>query len=121
MYRVGDDALARMEGVGAFGGNRLGRVAGQNRLGLCGANLQSREVFDGAGPGELGIIKGGVVMNDCGKPGDRRYKKNNVPQRGGENGALGNAALDPAIAEVIAAEEFSGGEGAGEERADAAG
>src|SRR6266436_6466392 len=120
MHRIGDDALARMEGVGAFGGNRLGRVAAQNRLGLCRGNFESREVLDGAGPSELGIIKDGVAMNDCGEPGDRRYKKNDVPQRSGEDGAFGNAALDPAIAEIVAGEKFSGGKGAGEESADAA-
>ena len=43
-----------------------------------------------------------------------------MPQRGGEDGTLGDAALDPAIAEVIACEKFSGGERAGEKGADAA-
>ena len=44
-----------------------------------------------------------------------------MPESCGEDGALGNAALDPAIAEVVAAEKFSDAARAGEKCAQVAG
>jgi len=44
-----------------------------------------------------------------------------VPERGGQHGALGDAALDPAIAKVVAGEKFSDVVGAGKKCAQAAG
>jgi len=43
-----------------------------------------------------------------------------MPEAGGDNGAAGNATLDPTILEKAAAEKFSWGGGTGNQRADAA-
>jgi len=120
MHRIGEDVLAGMEGVRAFRRKRLGRVAVVRGLGSGGVDFESGKIFDRAGPSELGIVEGGVVTNDGGKQRERRDKKHDVPQGSGEEGALGNASLDPAIAEIIAGEKFSGCERAGEKRAEAA-
>ena len=120
MHGIGDDALFGMKCVGARRWKRLVRIAVRDGLGLRGGDFERREIFNRSGPRELGIVKSGVVVDDGGKPGDRRYKKNDVPQGGSENSTLGNATLDPAIAEVVTAEKFSGRERTGNKRAEAA-
>src|SRR5271166_4872278 len=71
MDGIGDDGLAGMEGVGTFPGKRLGWIAVREKLGLGGADFEFGEVFDGAGPGELRIVEGGVVANGSGKQRER--------------------------------------------------
>ena len=121
MHRIGSDVLAGMEGVGASRGKRLGRVAVRDGLGFGGVDFESWEIFDRARPSELGIVEGRVVTNGGGKQRERRDNKYQVPQGSGEDGTLGNAPLDPAIAEVVAGEKFSGSERAGKKRSEAAG
>ena len=121
MHRIGEDVLAGMEGVGASRGKRLGRLAVRDGLGSGDVDFESWEIFDRAGPSELGIVEGGVVRNGGGKQRERRDKKYDVPQGSGEDGALGNASLNPAIAEIIAGKKFSSCERAGKKRAEAAG
>ena len=80
---VGDDVLARVEGVGAFGPQWLGGIAVREGFGSGGANFERGEIFDGAGPGEFGVVEGGVAVNGGGEPGDWRDEKDEVPEGGG--------------------------------------
>src|SRR5271168_1046977 len=120
MYGIGDDALPRMKRVGALWRKRLRRIGMRGRLRFRCANLESREVLDGAGPGKLRVVEGRVVAKGCGQQRERRHEKDNVPQRGGKYGALRYASFYPTIAEVVAGEKFSRCERPGEENADAA-
>ena len=67
MHGVGNDALAGMEGVGAFGREWLVWIAVRDGPGFRGANFEGREIFNGAGPRELGIVESGVVANGRGE------------------------------------------------------
>src|SRR6266699_1166844 len=91
MYGIGENALARMEGIGAFRWKRLGGLAARACFGF--RTLHQRKIFDRAGPGELRVLEGGKVARGCGEPRGRHNDKNDVPEGSGNNGAAWNAAL----------------------------
>jgi len=117
---IGNDALARMEGVGAFGGKRLFRFAARRGFGFGSFHFHQRKIGDWAGPGELGVIEF-VKMSRCaGEPRGRHDEKNDMPQRGSKDRAAGNAALNPALLEEAAVEKVLGDAGPGQNGSDAA-
>jgi len=67
MDGIGDDGLSRMKSVGAFARQRFAGIGVRSQLGLCGGDLKRGEIFDGAGPGELRVVEGGIVANDGGQ------------------------------------------------------
>src|SRR5438046_9925816 len=85
---IGYDALARMESVGAFWRKRLSRFAARRGFGFRSFHFHQREIGDGAGPRELGLIEF-VKMNRCAEePRGRRAEKNDVRHaRGSDRGA----------------------------------
>src|SRR5439155_2727250 len=94
---IGNDALARMESVGAFWRKRLSRFAARRGFGFRSFHFHQREIGDGAGPRELGVIEF-VKMNRCaGEPRGRHDDENDVPQSGCKNYAAVDAALEPAF------------------------
>lgn len=117
---IGNDALARMESVGAFGRKRLFRFAARRGFGFRSFHFHQREIGDGAGPRELGLIEF-VKMNRCaGEPRGRHDEKNDMPQGRGNDCAAGDFALDPAFFKEAAIEKVLGDAGPGQNGGDAA-
>ena len=104
---IGEDALARMKCIGTARRERLVGFAARAGLGLFGAQLDERKVIDGARPGELGIVEGGIVARRGGKIRKRQGEKSEMPEAGGDYSAAGGAAVDPAVLEEAAAQEFA--------------
>ena len=122
MDGIGDDALARVESVGNFGSGRFIQLGTwEMGFGFATAISSVREIFDGTGPGELSVVEGGVVRQNGVEERKRGEKKDDVPESGGEDGAPGHAALDPAVLEIIGTEEIFRNERPRKESADVAG
>jgi len=117
---IGEDALARMEGVGSLRREWLSRLAARAGLGLRRLHLQQRKVGDRAGPGEFGVIELGSSASRRGKLGEWHQDKNEVPQSSGDQGAARDAALDPAFFEEAYTAKLFGHFGLCEDGAQAA-
>src|SRR6266478_2602412 len=116
---IGEDALARMESVGAFGSQRLIGFAAWAGFGFRSFHLHQRQISDRTGPGEYRVIECGVVAGG-GEPGERHQDKNEVPQGGGYQSAAGDAVLDPALFEETAGQEVLRDAGPGQNGGNAA-
>src|SRR6266481_5081338 len=116
---IGEDALARMESVGAFGSQRLIGFAAWAGFGFRSFHLHQRKISDRTGPGEYRVIECGVVAGG-GEPGERHQDKNEVPQGGGYQSAAGDAVLDPALFEETAGQEVLRDAGPGQNGGNAA-
>src|SRR5216684_1649699 len=117
---IGEDALARVESVGALGREGLGGFAARAGLGFGSFHFEQREIGDGAGPGDFGVIEGGIVARRRWELGVRHQDKNKVPQGGSYQGAARGAALDPAFLEEAAMQKVLGDTGPGQNGGDAA-
>src|SRR6266436_3835674 len=117
---IGEDALARVESVGALGREGLGGFAARAGLGFGSFHFEQREIGDGAGPGDFGVIEGGIVTRRRWEMGERHQDKNKVPQGSGYQGAAGDAALNPAFLEETVGEEVPRDTGPGQNGSDAA-
>jgi hypothetical protein len=120
MHGIGKNALPRMIGICAPGREQFLRLAAWAGPGFCARDLQQREIVDGAGPGQLEIFEGGVSAGSR-KLRERSGKKSHMPQRRSDEGAPRDAALHPAILEILAGEEFRSGCSASKKSDDAAG
>src|SRR5260370_16494207 len=111
VHRIGEDALARVEGVGTL--RREGPIwfAARTRFGFGSFPVEQREIGDGAGPGELSVLKGGKVGRGGGEVRGWHDDKNEVPQGGGNHGAAGDFSLDPAFLEEVASQKVFGDTG----------
>ena len=96
---IGEDALPRMEGVGALARESLRGFAARAAFGFGTLHFHQREISDGARPGEFGVLERGVMGRRGGEPRERHDDENEVPQGGGSQSTAWNALLDPAIAE----------------------
>src|SRR5437660_2834966 len=117
---IGNDALARMEGVGAFGGKRLFRFAARRGFGFRSFHFHQGKIGDGAGPGKLGVIEFVKMSRGSGEARRRHDDENDVPQSGCKNCAAGDFALDPTLLEEAAIQKVLGDVGPGQNRSDAA-
>src|SRR6266852_8848436 len=116
---IGEDALARVEGVGAFGRKGLIGFAARDGLGFGSFPFEQREIGDGAGPGEFGILERGRMARG-GEPRVRHEDENEMPQGGSYQGAARDATLDPALLEEAAMQKVLGDTGPGQNGGDAA-
>src|SRR5437899_663108 len=91
--RIGEDALARVESGGAFGGKRLIWFATGARPGFGSFHVHQREISDGTGPGEFGVPEGGIVVRGRGEAWGRHHDEYDVPQGSGYQGATREFAL----------------------------
>jgi hypothetical protein len=119
MHRVGHDALPRMKCFGALRNDRLGNIACYD-LWLRGTDVQKGEILDRSRPGELRVVKSGVMTQCCAKQRERRNDEKDVPQRGRHHRPFRSAPLDPAIAKIIATQKLADAEWSCEERPNAA-
>jgi hypothetical protein len=119
-HRIGKNALPRMIGVRALGREQFLGLAARAGLGFCARDLQQGKIIDRAGPGQLKIIEGRVSAGRR-KLRERSRKKSHVPQRRSDESAPRDAALHPAVFEVLAGEELRSRSGAGKKSGDAAG
>jgi hypothetical protein len=117
---ISEDALARMEGVGAFGSPGLVGFAARAWFGLRSFHFNQRKIGDGAGPGEFGVVEGGEVGCGGGEARGRHHYKNDMPQGSSDQGAAGNFALDPTLLEEAAIQKVLGDTGPGQDGYDAA-
>ena len=117
---IGEDALAWMESVGAFGRKRLFRFAARRGFGFRSFHFHQGKIGDGAGPGKLGIIEFVKMSRGSGEARRRHDDENDVPQSSCKNCAAGNASLDPALLEEAAIQKVFGDAGPGENGGDAA-
>ena len=108
MYGIGEDALARMKGVGALGRESLRGFAARGRFGFGALHLHQRKIIDRAGPCELRVLERGIVERRGRKLRERHHDKDEVPQGGGNQGTAGNPPLDPAISKKSSTQKTFG-------------
>src|SRR6266851_4530824 len=116
---IGEDALARVESVGALGREGLGGFAARAGLGFGSFHFEQREIGDGAGPGDFGVIEGGIVARRRWELGVRHQDKNKEQQGGSYQGAAGDESLNPAFPEETVGEEVLRDTGPGQNGGDA--
>src|SRR5229473_1619510 len=117
---IGKDALARMESVGAFGRQRLIRLATRTWFRFGSFHFHQRKISDRTGPGELRVVECGKVGCGSGETRRRHHDKYEVPQGGGDDGAARNAAFNPALFEETAGQEVLRDAGPGQNGGNAA-
>ena len=79
-----------------------------------GRRADEGKILDRAGPGDLGVIEGVIALGTL-DIRERHDNESNMPERGGENSAARDAALDPGILEKTCREQASGDARATEE------
>ena len=117
---VGENALTRMKGIGAFASESFLRVAARTGRGGGPGKFQRGKIVDRSRPGKLKIFECGISAGRGGKLRPGHDEKNDVPESGGDYRSARDATFDPAISEKFSAEEFFGRARAGEQSADAA-
>src|SRR5713101_3598335 len=120
VHRIGKDALARMEGVGTLARKWLRWLAAWAWLGLRTFPLHQRKIIDGARPGELGVIKRGIVTCGGGQLRERHDDKHEVPQGGSDQSTPGDFALHPTVLEEIGGQKILRDSGPGQHSNEAA-
>ncbi len=111
---VGEDALARMEGVGAFGSEGIFWIAaGAWRRCFDAGKIQRRQIVDRAGPGELKIFQCGVFVGSCFQARPRQQAQHDVEEDSGNNCLASEAIGIPPVGKWFRLLRFLWGPGAG--------
>jgi|SRR5271155_2459292 len=90
-------------------------------FGLRAGDVQQRQIIDGAGPGEFGVVEGRVARDFGERFGERDDQNGGVNDESDQDSEYGNAALDPAIFEETFVDKFSGVGRAADDRSEIAG
>ena len=96
---IGIDALAWMEGFGVFRSCGLFWFLGGNGFGTFARGVKQRKILNRAGPGDFGIVEGGVAARSGGQFGPRENQDSGIDESCGGNSAAREAWFDVTIAE----------------------
>src|SRR5258708_19374122 len=93
---IREDALARMERVGAFPREMFNSgLAARACFSFGSLHVHQREISDGAGPSEFGVLERGIVTCRGGQLRARHEDKNEVPQGRGHQGPAAQPPFYP--------------------------